>query len=271
MYTVSQAFQADRDESIAFLEQRGLRETFYVIWDVENAFQNPDIYQVLLCRNAADLAGVLTIAYCQKSPEWNPIHDYSVYLDAGDSEALAALLEVLPDGKCAFFFTFRPLIQHYLDALPGITRRESDLFFSVLPETFAPVPSPEVVELTPADSYLFAECEYKRSWEYYGEGARVFAILQNGKVASSVSIGVGMPNRQESPRVIAVGYLFTEVAHRRKGFGRKLVSHFTKIILEAGNIPIYDVEPDNLASQQLAVSLGYRQYAQRIHYVWHKS
>jgi predicted GNAT family acetyltransferase len=54
------------------------------------------------------------------------------------------------------------------------------------------------------------------------------------------------------------------------GLGKRLVSHVTEIILQDGNVPIYWTEPENIASQSLAKSLGYYQIGQKIIYRWRK-
>jgi predicted GNAT family acetyltransferase len=73
------------------------------------------------------------------------------------------------------------------------------------------------------------------------------------------------------PRVGAPIGLYTGTPYRRQGFARRVVSHITERILSEGHRPIYWTEPENIPSQRLCQSLGYRQYAQKAFYVWQRA
>lgn len=66
------------------------------------------------------------------------------------------------------------------------------------------------------------------------------------------------------------GDVYTEIPYRRRGLGRRVVSHITERDLREGRVPIYWTEPDNMASQRLCMGLGYRQYGQNIKHLWRR-
>lgn len=95
--------------------------------------------------------------------------------------------------------------------------------------------------------------------------------MRDDRVATSIRVGTGMPKSAKTERrVIAMPDLYTETKYRRMGLGRQLVSHVTGKILNDGNVPMYWTEPENIASQSLAKSLGYWQVGQIITYRWRK-
>ena len=96
------------------------------------------------------------------------------------------------------------------------------------------------------------------------------AILRNGRVATSASLAPRTPKGATRCRVMCISGLYTQRRHRRTGLGRRLVSYLTELILRDGNVPEYWAEPDNVASRNLAASLGYWQYAQKVDYLWRR-
>jgi len=52
-------------------------------------------------------------------------------------------------------------------------------------------------------------------------------------------------------------YVYTDAAVRQRGWGQSVASAVTQAVLDEGRIPIYLVENDNEASQNLAEKLGY--------------
>jgi len=52
----------------------------------------------------------------------------------------------------------------------------------------------------------------------------------------------------------------TLVPFRRQGFGRTVVSHATRAVLDRGRVPVYITSDNNVASTETAASVGYRRY-----------
>ncbi|HIE26401.1 TPA: GNAT family N-acetyltransferase [Candidatus Poribacteria bacterium] len=205
-----------------------------------------------------------------RAPGYDPGRDYDVRMDAEDASAAEAMIAALPSNQLGHFTIFRPLIQEYFEALPGMERSEGDLYFTVSLERFRPVAGEEVIELTAADAGLFEGCERQRRWEDMGEEHRVFGIVRDGKVATSTGVAPITPAIATKRRVIAISGLYTETRYRRMGLGKRLVSYVTELILQDGHAPLYWTEPDKVASQSLAQGLGYWQIAQNMTYLWRK-
>lgn len=276
MYRTSVASSAECEEILAFLEWRGLLENARLMWTVYQVLRWPrSWYAVVLCWRGDELAGVADILYQTKVPDeerapgFKPDHDYRVSMDAADRRAIGALLQTLPTDELGVFDTYRPLIQKYLDRLPGVICKQGDLYYTASCDRFRPVAGEEVRELTTADAHLFEGCERQPQWQDYDEQHRIFAIVRDGKAVTSVGNAPATPPGIR-PAVVMISGLNTETRYRRQGLARRLVSHVTEMILRDGNVPMYWTEPDNIASQRLAKGLGYWQYAQQKQYRWRK-
>ena len=263
---ISIASRSDCEDIFAFLDKQGLAENAWLIWSVFDALQKDEVWEtVLTCRRRHQIVGVAYMFNQRKLPvEYrapDPGCDYDVRIDAEDASAVEAMIANLPSEQLGRFSIFRPLIQAYFEALPGVSQREGDLYFSVSPERFCPVAGEEVIELTAADAGLFEGCERQPRWEDMGEGFRVFGIVRDGGMATSTGIAM-------KRRVITISGLHTETRYRRMGLGKRVVSYVTELILRDGDVPLYWTEPDNVASQALARGLGYWQIAQQMTYLW---
>lgn len=274
VYQTSIASSQDHEKVIAFLEKQGLLENSWLIRSVSDAFQyNPDYISVVICQLHDELAGVAYILDYRKLPP-DPARDKMDYncevnIDAVNHEAFKTLLGIFPDDTRGNSQIFRPIIQECFRELPNAKGMEDDFYFTVSAKTFQPVKGENVIELTANDIGLFEGCEEPLSWEY--NRSPVFAIIRNGRVATSVVVFDVIPRIAGAKhRVIAVSGLYTETKYRRMGLGKQLVSHVTEKILNDGNLPIYWTDPKNIASQSLAKSLGYWQFGQKIIYRWGK-
>jgi GNAT superfamily N-acetyltransferase len=266
MYQTSTASRQDFPEILRFLERR-LLENAWLIWFVHDALEHPqEGERVVVCRSDGE---VVATAYATPWPFRRPEH-YDIHMDSVDVDWVGAVLKTLPDRIVLHAQLFTPETKEYFDALPGAERREDDLYFTVSSDDFRPVGSEEVRELTRADDGLFDGCEQRPDWEHLAEHTKVFAIVLDTRVASWARLGFMMPPGVVVPRVGAPIGLYTETPCRRQGFARRVVSHITQRILREGDRPIYWTEPENVPSQRLCKSLGYRLYAQKVFYVWSK-
>ena len=276
MYRTSVATTAESEEILAFLERRGVLENAWLMSAVYNAFRWPeDCVAMIVCRSGDELVGVAYVMYQtkvpdeQRAPGFKPDHDYNVQMDAVDCPAMEALMEILPTHELGVSWASRPLIKKCFDGLAGVIRKPGDFYYTVSRTRFRPVAGEEVRELTAADAHLFEGCERQPQWKAYDERHRIFAIVREGRAATSVGVQPVTPP-DTTPRVIAISGLHTETAYRRQGLAKRLVSHVTEMILRDGDVPMYWTEPDNIASQRLAKGLGYRQYARQKQYRWRK-
>ncbi len=272
---ISIASRSNFENIFAFLDRQGLAENAWLIWSVFDALQRDEVWEtVLTCRRRHQIVGVAYMLNQKKvpvedrAPGFDPGCDYDVRIDAKDASAVEAIVANLPSEQLGRFSIFSPLIQAYFEALPGVSRREDVLYFTVSPERFCPAAGEEVVELTAADAGLFEGCERQPHWEYMGEEIRIFGIVRDGKAVTSLGSIPFTPAVGSKRRVRSIGGLYTETPYRRQGLGKRLVSYVTELILRDGDVPIYWTEPDNVASQALARGLGYWQIAQQMTYLW---
>jgi RimJ/RimL family protein N-acetyltransferase len=67
--------------------------------------------------------------------------------------------------------------------------------------------------------------------------------------------------RAESPLVWEIGVRTEHEAQRGRGLAKAVVSAATEAVLAAGRVPLYIHSATNLASQKVALALGYQHYA----------
>lgn len=106
-------------------------------------------------------------------------------------------------------------------------------------------------EIFVGKTYIFPEDKYvpdDNDIVYTDEGSRC-AIIINGEVVSACSSVREDANAAEA-------WVQTDAAHRRKGYGQRVVQAWAKRIRASGKVPFYSHTVDNLASQRLAESSG---------------
>jgi hypothetical protein len=276
MYKVRMATPQDRTQVFDFLVKRGLLENAWLAWYFDNAFKAQEhsewdqVWSPFICCSAESILGAAFITHYRRSSDYKGRHDYQAILDAVNAPVLCALAERLPDEELGDFFLHQPFAQGFFDSLPNAKRSGGDPYFTITPQQFRPVSGESLSLLTAADQCLFEGCEQQFDWEHRNEGSKVLAILREGRVASSLSTSPLPPADLPGPRVAGIGALHTEIPYRRQGLARRLVSYTTELVLKEGHLPMYNTEPDNIASQNLARSLGYWQYARRFSYEWRK-
>jgi len=261
---------AERTETLNFLEACGLAENSLLLQSLEPAFADAyDWGKVLLNRRAGVLVGVAH-HYRSNPSTWTPSCGYRAYIEAIDHDAVSALVEAFPTGMPGRLSALSPIVQSYFQALPGVAARVGDPNFTVTPETFTPVNGELVIELSAADMALFDGCERNRknlalNFEFNAK-SHLFAVIVDGKAVTAAWLGVFA--RGNHRNVQSISSLETETPYRRRGYGRRLVSHLTELILRDGDVPLFWTEPDNLASQRLAANLGYRRFGTLMWYSW---
>lgn len=261
------ARESDLPETLAFLD-RELLANVWLIQESRSTLSYPTGHtRVLICRCAGRITGVATIS---GKTGVGFAEGYKVRMSATDLTAADSLLEVFPSSAEGRFRIFNPILQQHIGDMSQ-SAHLADLYFTAWPNEFAPVEANDVVELTAADACLFedSECE-QPEWEYMGAEHKVFGIICKSRVAALVGWSPVTPLMPSQRRVIAIGALYTDPRHRRRGFARRLVSYATDLVLRDDNLPCYWTEPENRSSQALCLSLGYRHYAQEMHCTWRK-
>ncbi|MBI3944305.1 MAG: GNAT family N-acetyltransferase [Armatimonadetes bacterium] len=244
VYGTSAATAADRDVALGFLEARGLVRNPWLVWMVDEALAHPHERRIVLCRCRGQLAGVATFlryADLPCPPRVSLDYDYDADLDGIDATAVDALLMALPPGLRGRFQLLSPVAQGVFDALPGVKRREADLFYTVSAEQFHPVAGEAVVGLTAADAALFESTERAAQGDPLREvgehGRRKFAIVRDGRAVASASVAPVGRDERRFGSVLAICGVYVESSCRRQGLGRRLVSHITECILHDGHAP----------------------------------
>jgi RimJ/RimL family protein N-acetyltransferase len=111
-------------------------------------------------------------------------------------------------------------------------------------------PLDETSELDPAALSLLAR---------YSGG--VYVVKSEGAIVSFAGI------RPQSPHVSEIGVRTDAAELRGNGLARAVVSRATRAVLAANRLPLYRHRATNIASERVALALGYRFYADAIEYV----
>ena len=80
---------------------------------------------------------------------------------------------------------------------------------------------------------------------------------KSGEIVASAGLNWQSPN-------FADIYVHTKNEYRRQGLGRSVVAAVVRSVLENGQLPIYTVQEDNLASIQLAQAIGFVDTGQKL-------
>jgi len=154
---ISIASLSDWKEIFVFLDGQGLAENAWLIWSVSDALQRNEVWETVLTCSLREAVHEVTarspttssygrrrnqivgVAYMfnqrkvpveDRAPGFDPGCDYDVRMDAENSSAVEAMIAAFPSDQLGRFSIFRPLIQAYFDTLPGVSRREDDLYFT---------------------------------------------------------------------------------------------------------------------------------------------
>jgi hypothetical protein len=87
-----------------------------------------------------------------------------------------------------------------------------------------------------------------------------YAVFRDGRMVSASS-APAIAHMQEKVEEVGVD---THRDYRNLGYGRSVLSHMTKAILDLDRVPIYRLSNKNLASLRIAESVGYRKLADSV-------
>jgi RimJ/RimL family protein N-acetyltransferase len=123
-------------------------------------------------------------------------------------------------------------------------------------ETFHPFAGPERAAVRRLDEHNLANLALLSR---YGRGIYALCDAQSQIIARA---GV----RDESIHVSEIGVRTEVEALRGRGLAKTVVTAATEAILAAGRVPLYVHSATNLASQKVALALGYQPYADEL--IW---
>ena len=124
----------------------------------------------------------------------------------------------------------------------------------VSPETFQPFQAPERAYVQRLDEHSLANLALVSR---YGGG--IYALCDaRAQIVSRAGV------REESPFVSEIGVRTEVEAMRGRGFAKTVVTAATEAILAAGRVPLYVHSATNVASQKVALALGYQHYADEL-------
>jgi RimJ/RimL family protein N-acetyltransferase len=124
----------------------------------------------------------------------------------------------------------------------------------VSPERFTPFQGPERAYVQRLDEHSLANLALVSR---YGGG--IYALCDaRGQIVSRAGV------REESPFVSEIGVRTEVEAMRKRGFAKTVVTAATEAILAAGHVPLYVHSATNVASQKVALALGYQHYADEL-------
>ena len=121
----------------------------------------------------------------------------------------------------------------------------------VTPETFRPFRGPERPRVERLNEHRLANLALLGR---YSGG--IYALRdEQGQILSRAGI------RYESRQIWEIGVRTEVEALRGRGLAKTVVTAATEAILAAGRVPLYVHSATNLASEKVALALGYQQYA----------
>jgi RimJ/RimL family protein N-acetyltransferase len=123
-------------------------------------------------------------------------------------------------------------------------------------ETFQPFHGPERAHVQRLDERNLANLALLSR---YGRGIYALCDAQS-QILSRAGV------RDESRYVSEIGVRTEVEALRGRGLAKTVVTAATEAILAAGRVPLYVHSATNLASQKVALALGYQQYADEL--IW---
>jgi GNAT superfamily N-acetyltransferase len=121
-----------------------------------------------------------------------------------------------------------------------------------------PIPAaayPDVVRLDQADHLLVERFDPQLA----AKRRPVFALLIQGEIAATCV------STHENAQAGAA-WVQTSPRFRRRGYGRQVTAAWAAELQRLGKLPLYSHHWDNVASQALVESLGFRRYAEDIGY-----
>lgn len=250
-----------------YLSSQWLHENAQLARLVHETPEHRDTQRVLVVKRGDGIRGVVWLNEVAGSPEW----DFVTLMEVEDTAVVESVMESLPKDKAGYFKLHRRAAQDYFSKLPGVKVMHTEITFTVTRLLFEPVDGEEVVEVTKNDTHFFEGCN---GWagsalDQIGiAGRRAFAIIRDGRVATSAIMGPILTSPDRETSVAGVAAVYTEEPYRRMGLGKRLVSYMTEAALQDHKYVHYWTTPDNTASQALAESLGYWQSGTVVDYIW---
>ena len=193
-----------------------------------------------------------------------PEAEVVAFISSDHPDLTAALLACLPGDVGIVFKLSREADLRSVESKFPVSRRTAFVSF-----TSGSVVEPDAdvrVTTTPGDAVfrMFETQGHAEAWvrSMLGSGQAFACVLEQGGEVASVCLVY-----ENWGPVWEVGGVVTDPAHRRKGFGARVVRTALAEIAKRGLKPRYQVEEDNIASIALARSVGLTPFLTITHYV----
>ena len=261
MPTVSRVnSESELQECLVYLDHQGALLNAYLANSTVRGWTTPDHFS-LVVHAGERIAGFAHVILSCGAP-----FDFVVRMFADEPFSISMILSALPKG-IGYFPIHTPVMHEYFDRLCKGERRHTFINFVAERGSFLPtVPQYAVRKLTIDDEPLFAGCEGYTQNELGQPDRYVFGIVAQGRIASSVVVATVIDNSHWTKTIAGIGELHTQTVHRRKGFGRTLISFVTQQLLQDHDAVLYYTTPDNTASQRLIAPLGYTRLSESVDY-----
>lgn len=257
----------EKSKAINFLKRTSFINNVDFIDVVNTSFLQSESYQLIAAYSDDEIVGIIGLRHYTDNP-----YSYFVQVAASDIETIQFLLLFVPKGENARIRVTTTLAAQYLTGLPYAKKDQVDVYFMADKSTIIPVPYGEIIPMGKGHIPLFDGCE---GWAKFSlirgnySPNEIYALLRDGKVASSAIIGPIFEDPNGEKNVAGIAAFYTEEKYRRKGLGKQLISFLTELLLKKNDTVLYYTTPDNYASQNLARSLGYIEVFKSTDFLWY--
>jgi len=209
---------------------------------------------------------LLPVASSAFDTETYPEAKYIVYLAGSDEQMIPELIKEIPNDKDLVFKIHKPIYKDAVEKQFPLIWKKAYLSYSCQ-SLDGHEDYPDVIKSARIDERLlplWVKNGYTKSdiEKYFAKGASSFSIYKDNKPISTCLIFHNCYNIWE------VGAVHTIENERGNGYARKVVRAALKEILNAGNVPKYQVVHTNLPSIKLAESLGMKLFLKLEHYYY---
>ena len=218
-----------------------------VVW--HRVFQDADYRDVYV--DGLPPRALLAVSPPESKEDWT-----GLALHATDLEAARPVVRLAPPGP-AFFHLTDPALLEVLRPRSAELHDRPAWLYRLDPADFVDVQEHEVRPVDPRYAGMIAKI-WEPDWaaEPYVR-SRIEAGPSFGVYVDGELVGWDMTHF-ETDRVVMMGFLHVQEAHRGKGYARSMGSALVKEILARGKIPACHVYTDNAASIRLTEALGFR-------------
>ena len=189
---------------------------------------------------------------------WSPAARYPgpvrLHYAARSCEALAEACTLMPPGEGCLVIAPDTESHQRLLSLQPVTRQPDEFFYTFTGAQLPDIPE-AIVQISASDA---PSVGLREPWDWpsiLGDPATehpIHCVVKDGRAVAVAAVGYPTALTEE------VRAVWVEESWRRQGLGRAVVASATADILARRPMAVYETSADNVASQRLADSLGYR-------------